>query len=118
LPGGKLPEVARVWVEGRESDDTSEGGKQDKQARAATEWVLEALCYAYADPRLKKAARELLVVNYFTINLEALGECFSDLLKPVAAQAARRAGGFTRCRLRQQEPGLHALQRRRHRRRR
>ena len=60
LPGGKVPEAVMLWIEGRESEDESNGGELFKQSRAATEWVLDVLCHAHEDSRLKRAARKLL----------------------------------------------------------
>jgi ankyrin repeat protein len=83
LPGGELPDAVMMWIEGRQSKDLSEGGKFQKQMRAATEWVLEVLCRAHEDLRLKKAGRKLLAVRHFTTNLDADGAwCFRDVLKP------------------------------------
>ena len=84
LPRGSMPKCALLWVERRQSDDLSERGKASKQARAATEWVLDALCHAHEDSLLKKSARRLLAVRYFTSNLDAWpGDwLFRDVLKP------------------------------------
>ena len=79
LPDGKMPECALLWVEGRYSEYTY---TRQWEIQAATGWVLDALCHAHEDSRLKRAARKLLAVRVFTTNLDARGWYFRDVLKP------------------------------------
>lgn len=87
LPLGKPAEAALVFIEDRE--DKTSGHLLEMQVRAATTWVLDALCHAYEDDRIKLAVRQLLATATFSCNLDAVWysedppqRCFSDFLKP------------------------------------
>jgi ankyrin repeat protein len=83
LPHDRLPDVARIWVDNQTSTDSARGGELEQQMRAATMWVLDALCNAHQDPRIKAAARQLLAVRSFCCNLDATADlCFTKLLRP------------------------------------
>lgn len=87
LPDGKPAEPALVFIEDRE--DKLDGPVLEQQVRDATTWVLDALCHAYEDDRIKTAARQLLATATYSCNLDAVHyttdpplRCFSDFLKP------------------------------------
>eukprot|EP00037_Helgoeca_nana_P018092 m.172629 g.172629 ORF g.172629 m.172629 type:complete len:858 (+) comp24291_c0_seq2:37-2610(+) len=80
LPDGSLPEVARLWLDRTYSDDPEE---RNRQYYEGTSWVVDALCHAHEDPRIKQGARELLANRFFTANLDS-GKlrCFDQVLRP------------------------------------
>lgn len=82
LPGGRPPKAALLFIEGR-VDLSIKRAKLEAQYGAAVEWLCDALCHAHADRSIKHAARELLVCQVFTTQLDEFHSLFfSRVLRP------------------------------------
>lgn len=69
LPGGEVAEAAAVFIERRSEKKDRE--IMTEESAAATEWLIDALEHAYLDKDIADAAKQLLSVRYFTMNLSA-----------------------------------------------
>jgi hypothetical protein len=63
-----LPEAVRLFMD-NPNKITGDMSKFDALCKDATEWLVKALSSAYLDKGIKEAARRLLVVWLFTLNL-------------------------------------------------
>ena len=82
-----LPAVQHWLDEGDEDDEEEEL----RLARAATEWLVNAVQHAHLSPTIKKAGRDLMACFSFTANLEAL-ECWDQILMPKLKVALEALG--------------------------
>jgi hypothetical protein len=68
---GGLPEVVRVFVEGRQTSSNANRAKRNEQIKDATTWLLEAVTVAALDADIADGIKQLLGALRFTTNLGA-----------------------------------------------
>eukprot|EP00035_Acanthoeca_spectabilis_P018253 m.385420 g.385420 ORF g.385420 m.385420 type:complete len:165 (-) comp16738_c0_seq2:4733-5227(-) len=83
FPNGRLPPEVAGFVNEENTSGWQDGGERERTTRVATDWVLDALCHAHQDPRIRRSARDLLSVRQFTSGLDILSaELFTTVLRP------------------------------------